>query len=175
VADKTVYDPDMTTEQIVGLALALLLMGIGMAGSVLPGLPGTPLILVAAIGHRLYFGDKGAGPVVLTVLVLLTVLSLGLDYAASIFGAKKFGATKRGIIGAVVGCLVGLFFGLPGVLLGPFLGALLFELIGGREFNESARAGLGASLGLLAGAAGKLFFCLLMMALFTANVIHRSV
>jgi len=74
-----------------------------------------------------------------------------------------------GMVGSV------LFFGLPGILLGPFVGALLFELIGGREFTESARAGLGASLGLLAGAAGKLFFCLLMMALFTANVIYRSV
>lgn len=164
----------MTTEQIVGLSLALLVMCFGLAGSILPGLPGTPLVLIAAIGHKLYFGETGAGWMVMTLLVGFTALSLLMDYLASIYGAKRMGATWRGATGAIVGGLIGLFFSLPGILLGPFLGALAFEMAGGRNFKDSSRAGLGATLGLLAGALGKLFCCLAMMGAFAVNVIYRT-
>jgi uncharacterized protein YqgC (DUF456 family) len=70
--------------------------------------------------------------------------------------------------------LIGLFFNLPGILFGPFLGALVFEMAGGRKFRESSRAGVGATLGLLASALGRVFCCLAMMTLFTADVIYRS-
>jgi len=164
----------MSAEQIIGLSLALLLMLCGLAGSILPGVPGTPLVLVAAIGHRLYFGASSANNWVLAALVLLTLLSVLFDYLASMIGAKKLGATWRGMLGAIVGALVGMFFSLPGILLGPFIGALLFEFAGGYEFKPAARAGLGATLGLLAGALGKLAICGVMMALFAGNVIYRS-
>ena len=164
----------MTAEQIIGLLLALLVMGAGLLGSVLPGLPGTPLVLLAAIAHRLYFGAAGVSNLVMILLVVFTALSLALDYAATMIGAKKLGATRRGIIGAVVGGVIGLFFNVPGILLGPFVGALVFELTGGRAFKDSARAGLGATLGLLAGAVGKLAFCLAMIGLFVVNVVLRS-
>jgi uncharacterized protein YqgC (DUF456 family) len=164
----------VTTEQIIGLALTLLVMCIGCLGSVLPAVPSTPLVLIAAIGHKLYFGKTGAGWMVLTLLVLVTALALIMDYLASIYGAKRFGATKKGMAGAIVGGIVGLFFNLPGILLGPFIGAALFEMIGGREFKPAMKAGLGATLGLFAGAIGKFVCCVSMMALFTANVLWRS-
>jgi uncharacterized protein len=164
----------MSMDQWLGLIMALAVMAIGLVGSVLPGLPGTPLVLIAAVGHRLYFGTDSVNNLVLILLVLLTLLSLGLDYFASVLGARKLGATWKGIVGAVIGALVGLFFGLPGILLGPFLGATAFELVGGREFAPSARAGVGATLGLVIGAAGKLACCVAMMGLFVANVISRS-
>ncbi len=164
----------MSTEQIVGLALALLVMCLGLAGSILPGLPSTPLVLLAAIGHKLYFGETGVGWIVMLVLVLVTVLSLAMDYVASVYGAKRLGATWRGATGAIVGGLIGIFFNLPGILLGPFIGAMAFELAGGRNFKDSSRAGVGATLGLLAGAIGKLLCCLAMMGLFAADVIYRS-
>ncbi len=113
----------MTTEQIIGLILALIVMGIGCLGSVLPALPSTPLVLIAAIGHKLYFGPAGAGWITLTLLCLVTALALVMDYLASIYGAKRFGATRKGMAGAIVGGIVGLFFNLPGILLGPFIGA----------------------------------------------------
>src|SRR5262249_27489218 len=100
----------MTVEQIVGLSLAVLIMCVGIAGSILPGLPSTPLVLAAAIGHKLYFGGLGVGWVVMTILAVLTALSLAMDYLASIYGAKRLGATWRGAVGAVVGGLIGLFF-----------------------------------------------------------------
>src|SRR3954466_14387851 len=140
----------MSVEQIIGLALALLLMLCGSAASVLPGIPGTPIVLLVAIGHRLYFGPAGANNWILAILVLLTLISMGFDYLASMFGAKKLGVTWKGILGAMLGGLVGLFFNLPGILLGPFVGALLFEFAGGRDFRPAFKAGVGATIGLLA-------------------------
>ncbi len=165
----------MTTEQVLGLVFALLLMCIGVAGSILPGLPSTPLVFIGALAHKLYFGPAGAAWWVIGVLGVFTVISLVVDYAASVYGAKRLGATWRGAVGAIAGGLIGLFFNLPGILLGPFIGAALFEMAGGREWKEASKAGVGATLGLLAGAIGKLACCVAMMLLFTANVIYRSI
>ena len=164
----------MNTEQIIGLILALLLMCVGVAGSILPGLPSTPLVLIGAIAHKIYFGPAGVAWWVMAVLSAFTLMSLIMDYVASVYGAKRLGATWRGALGAIIGGLVGLFFHLPGILLGPFIGAVLFELAGGREWKEASRAGVGATLGLLAGTLGKLACCIAMMGLFGANVIYRS-
>jgi uncharacterized protein len=164
----------MSTEEIIGLVLALIVMAIGCAGSVLPGLPSTPLVLIGAIGHKLYFKETGAGWIVMTLLVLMTALSLVMDYLTTIVGAKQFGASKKGMAGAIIGGIVGIFFNLPGIILGPFIGASIFELAGGREFKPAMKAGVGATLGLFAGAVGKLLCCGAMMLLFIVNVIWRS-
>ena len=163
----------MTAEQIIGLSLALLIMCVGLAGSILPGIPSTPLVLLAAIGHRLYFGETVPGNWALIILVAITAFLLLVDYLASMYGAKRLGATWRGVFGAVVGGLVGIFFNLPGILLGPFIGAVVFEMAGGRKFKEAGRTGLGATLGLLGGAVAKLGCCVAMMGLFAVNVIQR--
>jgi hypothetical protein len=164
----------MTVEQIIGFSLALVVMFVALAGNLIPGVPGTPLALVAAIAHRLYFGEASVGNWVLAVLVALTLVSVLLDYLGSMLGAKKFGATWRGAVGAVVGGLIGLFFSLPGIILGPFLGATLAEMLGRREFKLAAKAGAGAVLGLMLGAIGKFAVCGVMIGLFATNVIYRS-
>lgn len=164
----------MTLEQIIGFALTLLVMLMGLAGTLLPGLPGTPVLLVAALGHKLWFRDDGAAWWVIAVLTVIVLFSILLDYLATVVGAKKLGATWRGMTGAIVGGLIGLFFGLPGILVGPFLGAMLLEKLGGREWKDSSRAGLGATLGLLAGAVGKVACCVAMMGLWSVNVLYRS-
>ena len=165
----------MTTVEIIGLSVSLLVMLGGMLGSLVPGFPGTPLILVAAIVHRLCFGVASVGNIVLIILVVLTLLAMLLDYLAALFGANKFGATWRGAAGAVAGGVIGIFFGLPGILLGPFVGAMLLELSGGRDFEPSAKAGLGATLGLFIGLACKFSICVIMILLFATNVIFRSI
>lgn len=150
-------------------------MLIGIIGSVIPGMPGAPIILLVAVGHRLYFGSDGANNLVLIVLTALTVLAFLLDYLGSMYGAKRFGATWRGVIGGAFGLMIGLFFGVWGIVLGAFLGAMVFEIAGGYEFKKAARAGAGATLGMLGGTLGKLLVCLAMTLLFTVNVIARSV
>lgn len=164
----------MTPEQIIGLAIALLIMAVGCLGSVLPALPSTPLVLIAAIAHKLWFKSASAGWLVLTLMVLITALALVMDYLATLYGAKRFGATKKGMFGAVIGGIVGLFFNLPGIILGPFIGATLFEMMGGREWKPSAKAGVGATLGLFAGAVGKLVCCLSMIILFIIGVLWNT-
>jgi len=76
-------------------------MCFGVAGSILPGIPSTPLVLLVAIGHRLWFGPASASNLALVILGGLTVLSLVMDYLASMYGAKRLGATWRGVLGAV--------------------------------------------------------------------------
>ncbi len=164
----------MNGEQIIGLTLALLVMLLALVGNLIPGLPGTPLALVAVIGHRLYFGAASVSNVVLIVLVVLTVAAVGLDFLGGALGARKFGATWRGITGAVVGGLVGLFFNLPGIILGPFIGATLFELVGDKELKAAAKAGLGAVIGLVLGVIGKSALGVVMIILFVVNVMARS-
>jgi uncharacterized protein len=165
----------MTTVEIVGLSLALLVMLAGLVGGLVPGFPGTLVVLGAVIVHRFCFGPASVSKAVLIILVLLTLVALALDFVAGWFGANKFGATWRGALGAVLGGLVGLFFGLPGIILGPFVGATLLELSGGREWKPAAKAGLGATVGLFAGIVGKFSINVIMILLFATNVILRSV
>jgi uncharacterized protein YqgC (DUF456 family) len=164
----------MSTAEIIGLSLALLVMLAGLIGSILPVLPGTPLILAAAVAHRLYFGVAGASNLVLIILTTLALVSILFDFLAGMLGAKKFGATWRGMTGAIIGGIVGLFFSLPGIIIGPFLGAMLFELLGGKEFKKSTHAGIGAMVGLLLGIVGIFSTGVVMMILFATNVILRS-
>lgn len=164
----------MTTAEIIGLSLALLVMLVGLIGSLLPLLPGPPLVLAAAIIHRLVFGQASINNLVLIILIGLTALALIFDFLASVLGTRKFGSTWRGMVGAVIGGLVGLFFALPGIILGPFLGAMLFEMLGDKEFKEAVHAGLGATVGLLLGVVGKFAIGVVMILLFATNVILRS-
>lgn len=164
----------MSFEQMLGLGVALIVMGVGLIGCLVPAIPGTPLVLAAAIGHRLYFGDASASNLVLGLIILLSLVGLGLDYLASVLGARKLGATWRGVAGVIIGATVGLFFSLPGLILGPFIGAMLFEMMGGRETNEAMRAGFGALIGVFVGALGKFACCGAMIGLFTYSVVRRS-
>ena len=164
----------MTTWEIIGLVLALLVMLVGTVGSVVPVLPGAPLVLGAAVVHRFVFGAAGASWVVLGVLAALTLFSVLLDFAATAYGAKKLGATWRGITGAILGTVPGMFFGLPGIVLGPFLGAMVLEMAGGKGLHPAVKGGAGAVLGLFLGGVGKLAICGSMMALFTIHVVQRS-
>lgn len=165
----------MTAEQTIGFVLTLLVMLVGTIGTVLPVLPGPPVLVVAALVHKLWFGDQGTAWWVIAVLVVTMLFAILLDYLAIVVGAKKLGATWRGVTGAILSGLLGLFFGLPGILLGPFVGAVLGETLGGRNWKKSSKAGLGAMIGLLAGAVGKMACCIAMMGMFALNVVYRSI
>src|SRR5512134_237218 len=134
--------------------LAVLLIALGIAGLLLPILPGIPLLLAGLIVAAWAEGFEQVGMRTLVGIGVLGALGYFIDFAAGAFGAKRFGASRAG---AAAGALLGLFFGLPGVLLGPFVGAVLGELLISRRKPEAAgRAGVGATLGLVFGAAAKL-------------------
>lgn len=128
------------------LVAALLI--VGLAGSVLPLLPGTPLIVAAALLHALVTDFSPIGPGRLLLLAGLAALAYILEYVASAVGVKKFGGSVWAIVGAVVGAAVGLFFGPPGLLIGPVIGAVAGELIKSGEVEHSLKAGFGALVGI---------------------------
>lgn len=164
----------MSAGEILGFALALCVMILGTLGTLIPGLPSAPLVVGAAVVHRVYFGAASASNFVLALIILLAVISIGLDYLATLYGAKRMGATWRGLVGAMLGGIVGLFFSLPGIILGPFIGAVLLEMLGGRNSRQAFRAGTGTLLGLIAGTVGKIGCCLAMTGLFATSVMMRA-
>ena len=148
-------------------SVTLVLMAIGLIGTVLPIFPGPAVIFAAAILHRSILGtEKSIGWPSILVLLFLALASYAIDFAGGWFGARRFGATRWGMLGAAAGAILGLFFGLPGLLLGPVLGALTGEIIGGKQLVLAGRAGWGALLGNVAALLGKLLIALAMVSWF---------
>lgn len=150
--------------------LAIVMMAIGLIGTVLPVVPGTTIILGAAVLHRVMVGpERGMGWWALAALVALTLASYGLDFLSGYFGAKYFGATRWGVAGAVVGGIIGIFTGFITLLVLPIVGAIAGELIAGKRLINAGKAGWGTLLGNLAGMTGKLAIGLAMIVLFLLN------
>lgn len=139
---------------------------VGFAGTVLPALPGTPLVFVGLLLAAWADGFTKVGWFPLTLLALLTAASLAVDFFASSLGAKKVGASRLAIAGSFVGAFVGLFFGLPGLFLGPFLGAVAGEYFTLRSWERAGKVGLATWLGILFGAAAKIALAFTMLGLF---------
>jgi uncharacterized protein YqgC (DUF456 family) len=143
-----------------------ILAAVGFAGLVLPVVPGAPVLFAGLVLAAWADDFSYVGRGWLSVLGGLAVLTYAVDFAASAFGAKRFGASSRAIVGATIGAIVGLFFGLPGVIVGPFVGAVVGELSARRSLGEAGRAGLGATIGLALGAAAKLALGFSMLGIF---------
>ena len=157
--------------QTLYYVLAIVLMVVGIAGTVLPALPGLPLVFAGMLLAAWAGGFEEVGGWTMAVLALLTLLSLGIDFMATALGAKRVGASKPALVGAVLGTFVGLMFGFVGVFIGPFVGALLGELVwlrgvGGRELGQATKVGLGTWLGVVVGTVLKLGVAFLMVGLF---------
>jgi len=147
--------------------LTVLLMLIGLAGTVIPLLPGTALILTGAVIHRLALGaEHSVGWWTLLALTLLMILSHVLELLSGSLGAKYFGATRWGAIGGILGGLVGIFFGLAGLIAGPLLGVLIGELLAGQGLLPATRSTWGTLLGTTAGMIGKIIIALGMIVWF---------
>ena len=147
--------------------ITIVLFAVGLIGTVLPVIPGTTIILAAAVIHRIMLGaEKSVGWWSIAILVALTLLTYLLDFLSGYFGAKYFGATKWGMFGAVLGAIVGLLFGVIGLFVGPVIGAVAGEFIAGKRMIDAGRAGWGSLLGNLSGMIGKLLIGLTMVIIF---------
>ena len=157
----------MDTFLIILGAICLL---IGILGCVLPVLPGVPLaycgLLLLHATDKVQFSWQ-----FLVIWVVVTIVVQVLDSVVPIWGTKKFGGSKMGVWGSTLGLLVGLFFGPWGIVLGPFLGAVVFELIDGKNTRLALKAGWGSFVGLMTGTILKLICCGLMTYYFIAELI----
>ncbi len=126
----------------------------GFAGTFLPILPGTTLILAGCAIHYFALGLESSGLswIGLAIITVLYVISVIVDYLSGAIGAKWFGSTKWGIWGAIIGGIIGLFFSLPGIIIGPILGVFLFEtLFAGKKLAEAGNSTVGTVVGGIAG------------------------
>ncbi len=163
----------MLVEIILWIA-AVLLVVFGLAGLALPALPGAPLLFLGLFAAAWAEGFTYAGQWTLIALGVIAVLTYAVDFAAGAFGAKRFGASTRSVIGAAIGAVAGLFFGIVGVFVGPFIGAVIGELTVRPDIFGAGRAGLGATIGLLVGTALKLSLGITMVAIYILVRIFSS-
>ena len=148
--------------------LAAALVVTGLIGVVLPAIPGAPLIFFGLLLAAWTEDFVYVGLWTIVVLAVLALLTFGVDLWATMFGAKKFGASKYAVIGAVLGSIVGILLGFPGIIFGPFIGAVVGELLAQKDLRQATRSGIGATIGLVLGAALKLSMTFAMIGIFLA-------
>lgn len=143
---------------VVLIVISFLLIIVGLLGCILPVLPGPPL---AYIGLLLaHFTDKIEYSVTQLVawLVLVIILQV-LDYVTPMLGSKYTGGGEYCNRGCIAGTILGLFFMPWGIIVGPFVGAVLGEMLGGKDLQQSIKAGFGTFLGIVFGTLLKIVFC----------------
>ena len=159
------------TFSIILYVLGGLLIIAGLAGVILPALPGVPIIFVGML--LVAWGDHFThlGPIILAVLSGLMVLSVLIDLLASVLGAKRVGASRLAMIGAALGTIAGLFFGILGIVLGPFIGAVAGELAHSRHSSTAARVGVATWIGIVLGTVAKIGIAFLMLGIFIMSFV----
>lgn len=151
--------------------IAICVMLVGVAGTVVPLLPGLPLIWLTMLVYAFIEGFESVDAAFLILTLIVLIAAEAADYFGRAWGARRFGATKRGALGAVVGSLVGLFFLPLGLIVGPFLGVVVAELLAGRTTSESIRAGWGGLLGTLGSMVVKFTIAVGMTIVFAVRVL----
>ena len=152
------------------IIVGILCLLTGLAGCILPVLPGVPLayggLLLLHLTDRVQFSAAQ-----LLVWLLVVAVIQVLDYFIPLLGTKYTGGTKWGTRGCLAGTIVGLFFMPWGIILGPFLGAVAGELLGGRETAQALKSGLGSVLGFLLGTVLKCAVCAYFIWQFVAALV----
>lgn len=143
---------------ILLIILGILCLAAGLAGCILPVIPGPPVAYAGLL--LLHFTDKASFTTaqLLTWLFVVILLQV-LDYFIPMLGSKYSGGSLWGTRGCLIGTVAGLFFMPWGIILGPFLGAFFGELLGGRETGEALKSGFGSLVGFLFGTVLKFVVC----------------
>ncbi len=162
----------MSFLEILIFICVLIIMVVGLAGVILPVLPGIPLIFGAIVLYVVLSGFEKITFDLLLIFAGLTVFGLIVDYLANYFSVKKMGGGRAGAIGAVIGLFIGIFFvGLVGIIILPFVFAVVFELIAGKREGPALKAGLGTFLGLLFGGLMRFIIGCVMIGIFVWKVL----
>jgi len=144
------------------------MVAVGLAGIVLPALPGHLLILAGLALAAWADGFRHVSGWTLGVIGVIALASFAVDFLSTALTARKLGASRRAMAGAAIGTLGGLFFGLPGLIAGPFVGAVIGELTATKDVRQAGRAGLAATIGFAIGTAVKVALAFVMIAVFAA-------
>jgi uncharacterized protein YqgC (DUF456 family) len=151
--------------------LSALLIVAGIAGTVLPALPG-PLFVLAGVVLAAWIDNfSHVGMAAVAIVAVLAVMGWILDYAAGMLGAQKAGASRQALIGAAIGTVVGLFMGFIGVLFMPLVGAAVGEYMARRDQKHALKVGVATWLGILAGLAAKVVIVFMMVGVFLTALV----
>lgn len=148
------------------MGLAVLCFVVGLLGTVLPILPGTVIVWAGIVAHWFWMGERSVSGRFVLITLGVTILVQLLDVLFTWWGARRFGATWKGALGAVLGGIVGIFFGPMGIIIGPIVGAILFEYINLRNHDQALKAGVGAIVGGLLSMVVKIVLTAGMIAAF---------
>jgi hypothetical protein len=152
--------------------LTTVLMIVGLAGAVLPFVPGPLIIFIASVLHTLLRPESGVGWWCVGLLFVLMLIAYALDFASGAAGAKWFGGSRWGMAGVIVGGFVGLFFGLPGLIIGPLVGGFAFEMMFARmELKPAAKSTWGTVVGTGVGLVLRLAVSVMMIAAFLIDAL----
>jgi uncharacterized protein YqgC (DUF456 family) len=143
------------------LVLGIILMLVGILGSILPLLPGPPLCYVALLLQQLR-SDIPFTAKFLWILAGITVVVTLLDYVIPLYGTRRYGGSKYGVWGSTIGLIAGFWLGPFGIIIGPFVGAFVGELIASNNSEHALKAAWGSFVGFLFGTLLKLVVCLVM-------------
>lgn len=152
---------------VIGMIVA------GFIGTFLPVLPGTSLIFVGILVHYFSMGmeESGLTWVSLVIIGLIWIATILIDWFSGAIGAKWFGSSKWGIVGAILGGIVGLFFSIPGLIIGPIVGVFVAEMIfAKKKIKPAANSTVGTVVGGLAGLLSKVILAGAMIAWYLADV-----
>ncbi|MFP4069914.1 MAG: DUF456 domain-containing protein [Opitutales bacterium] len=163
----------MTWNEYLAIGTTTLLFMIGLVASFLPVVPGNFIVWLGVIVHKIWMGDASVSWNIVLITGLITVVGQLADLYMGIWGARRFGASWKGAVGAVVGALVGLFLPPPlfWLIVGPIAGAVIGELIAGRTFREGGRAGIGSLIGGVIAFGVKFGLSLGVVAIFALSLV----
>jgi hypothetical protein len=151
--------------------LCVVLMVLGLAGTVLPVLPGTLLVWAGIVLGAWIDDFARISMTTLAVITVLAVLAWALDYAAGWMGAQRAGASKQALVGAAVGTVLGLFMGFVGVLFMPLVGAALGEFLARKDHGRAAKVGVATWVGIVVGLVAKVVISFIMVGIFIAALL----
>ena len=151
--------------------LSVALIVAGLAGTVLPVLPGTLLVWAGIVLGAWIDDFQRVGTTTLVVVTVIAVLAWALDYVAGLLGARKAGASRQALVGAAIGTVAGLFMGVVGVLFMPLVGAALGEYLARKDQTRAVRVGVATWLGIMLGLLAKVVLAFVMVGLFIAALL----
>ena len=155
----------------LAIIIAIIMFVVGFAGTILPVLPGVVLVYGGMIVYGLMTGIENVGPKFVVIQGLATLVILGVDFVAASIGTKKYKGSKKAAVGALIGTFVGLFtLGPFGLLIGPFAGAMIAELLQGKDMDQAFSSGFGTVVGNIGGTIFKLLGEIAMIVYFFTRI-----